>query len=200
MCYSVIKTKHNGYSEEVNSGNWRIIKEEIKRQARTIYSTYEHSNIYPDEIHNSFNGYITKADIQDIVMLCKASMPRTKFLYNLVKYCYPRRYRTFVDIHSDRLIEWSQRNYLKYLEEFRGILKRGEIYQVDKFSKSIQLNWNYKDTGAILIEDRAPDTFEETIRLSYKPEEFRELLTAAGTKRTTAINTVRRLYEGVTNV
>ena len=195
MCYSVIKTKHNGYSEEVNSGNWRTIKGEIKRQARTIYSTYEHSNIYPDEIHNSFNGYITKADIKDIVMLCKASMPRMKFLYNLVKYCYPRRYRTFIDIHSDRLREWSFRNYLQYLDEFKSIINRGQTYQVDKFSKSIKLNWNYKDTGAILIEDRAPDTFEETIRLSHQPQELRELLTAAGSKREVAIETTRRLFK-----
>ena len=196
MCYNIIKTKHNGYSEEVNSGNWGTIKEEIKRQARTIYSTYEHSNIYPDEIHNNFNGYITKADIKDIVILCNANMPRMKFLYNLVKYCYPRRYRTFIDIHSDRLKEWSSRtNYLRYLEEFRGILKRGEIYQVDKFSKSIKLNWNYKDTEAILIEDRAPDTFEETIRISYKPQEFRELLIRAGSEYKKALITTGRLYK-----
>lgn len=117
-----------------------------------------------------------------------------------MKYCYPRRYRTFIDIHSSKFEEWSKRNYLQYLEGLKGIIKRGDTYQVDKFSKSIKLNWNYKDSNAILDDGRAPDTFEETINLSYKPEEFRELLQRAGSKRTTAIITVKRLYESVTNV
>ena len=196
IVFNWVITKHNGYSTEVNSGNYRTIKEEIKRQIQSIYSTYEHSYFYPNEVNNSHNGYITKADIAEIVKLSKANLPRVNFLYNLVKYCYPRRYRTFVNISSDKLKEWSQRNYLQYLEEFKGIINRGESYQVDKFSKSIKLNWNYRDsTAAILDDDRAPDTINETIRLSYQPEELRELLTASGSKRDTAIKTVKRLYE-----
>ena len=202
--YNWVKNKHNGYSKEVNSGHLRSIKDEIIRQAHSTYSTNEHSYYYPNEINNSHNGYITKADIKDIIMLTGASMPRVKFLYNLVKYCYPRRYRNFVDIHSDRFIEWgSRRNYLQYLEEFKGILNRGETYQaadrsknIKGFSKSIKLTWNYRDISqAILIDDRAPETFEDTIRLTYQPQEFRELLTAAGAKRTAAIDAVKRTYE-----
>ena len=123
------------------------------------------------------------------------------FLYNLVKYYYPRRYRIFINIPSDKLIEWSSRDkYLKYLEEFsnQGIIKRGDKYSVGRFSKSIKPNWPFKDSKeASLCENRSPDTLEDTIKLSLKPEEFRELLKEAGSERTTAIETVKRLFEGV---
>ncbi|MHB8278766.1 MAG: hypothetical protein ACYDIA_14080, partial [Candidatus Humimicrobiaceae bacterium] len=195
ICFNLIKTKHNGYSKEVNSGDFASIRKEIKRQAERIYGSYEQTYIYPDETHNTFNGYITKADIEEIVRLSN-NLPRMRFLYNLVKYCYPRKYRSYIAINSDKLREWSTKNYLQYLEEFREIIQRGEAYQVDKFSKSIKLNWNYKDSNSAILEDnRAPDTFEDTIKLSYKPEEFRELLITTGSKRTTAIETVKRIYE-----
>lgn len=197
MCYAWIRAKHNGYSKEVNSGNWRTIKQDIKRQAAWIYSTCEYNCVYPDDTHNGFNGYITKPDIADIVGLSKANLPRMNFLFHLVKFCYPRRYRNFLNIHSDKLEEWSKKNYLKYLEELNqnGIVNRGEIYQVKKFSKSIKINWNFKDPSLAILEDnRAPDTFKNTIKISYKPEEFRELLLQAGAIRTTAIDTVKRIF------
>jgi len=192
----VIKNKHNGFSKDIIN-NPRAVEKEITRQAARIYDTYEHTYIYPDETHNGHNGYISKADIPDIVRLSKANLPRMRFLYNLVRYCYPRRDRDIINLHSDKLIKWSQRNYLEYLDELtkKEIVIRSDKYRVDKFSKSININWNFKDPdSAILYDNRAPDTFEDTIRLSYDPEEFRELLIRAGSKRTTAINLVRRIF------
>lgn len=203
MTYQWIKTKHNGKSKDILS-NPRAVKGEIERQAKRIYGTYEYKHIYPDETHNHHKGFITKADIQDIVMLTGASLPAAKFLFNLVKYCYPRRFRTFINLHSKEHLEaWSQRGYLKHLEglEKLGILQRYDTYQVDRFSKSIKIDWKWKDPGnAILIDDRAPEEFTDTVRASYEPEEFRALLMEAGGKRVTAINTTKRLFEGVTNV
>ena len=51
----------------------------------------------------------------------------------------------------------------------------------------------------MLIDHRAPEEFKDTIKASYDPEEFRELLLKAGSKRVTAINLTKRLFEGVTN-
>jgi hypothetical protein len=195
MVWLVIKSKHNGFSKTIIT-NPGIVRKEIDRQAARIYDTYEHSYIYPDEAHNINDGYITKEDIADIVRI-NTNLPRMRFLYSLVKYCYPRRYRNFINIHSGRLEEWSKRNYLKYLDELTKleIVKRGDNYLVDKFSKSININWNFKDLGsAILYDGRAPNTFEDTIKLSYQPEEFRELLKKAGSGRTTAIEAVRRIF------
>ena len=174
-----------------------IVRKEIIRQAGIIYNTYELASIYPDETHNGYNGYITKPDITNIVIISKANLPRMKFLSNLIKYCYPRRYRNFIDIHSDKLKEWSSRNYLKYLDELikLGIVKRWDKYSVDRFSKSINIKWNFRDSSnAILDDNRSPDTFEDTIKLSYEPEEFRELLKKAGSGRTTAIKIVKRIF------
>lgn len=125
-----------------------------------------------------------------------------RFLSNLIKYCYPRRYRNFINIHSDNLIEWSGRKtYLRYLDELirLGIIKRLNTYSVDRFSKSIKIKWTFRDpNNAILDDNRAPISFEDTIKLSYKPEEFRELLIRAGSSREVAIVKTSRLFKNIT--
>ena len=94
-------------------------------------------------------------------------------------YCYPRRQRSFINSHSDKLEDWSKKNYLQYLDELNKyeIIQRRNTYSVDRFSNSIKINWKFRNpNNAILDDGRSPDTFEDTIRLSYEPEEFRELL------------------------
>ena len=197
-----IKTKHNGFSKDIITYPINV-KKEIQRQAGKIYSTYEYSYIYPDSTHNGYCGYITKPDIKPIVMISKGNLPEMKFLYQIVKWCYPRRHRTFINLHSDNLIKWSQRNYMHYLDKLKkkGIIKRSKSYSVDKFSKSINIKWDFKDTNkAILIDNRSPNTFEDTIKLSYKPDEIKALLEATGIKRDTTNKIVRRIYKARTNV
>lgn len=195
-----IKKKHNGFSQDIITRPG-IVRKEISRQAGRIYKNYEYARIYPDSTHNDFNGYITKPDIADIVRICKANLPRMNFLFYLVKYCYPRRYRSFIDIHSDKLIEWSsRRKYLEYLDELNKyeIIQRGKSYSVYRFSKSVKINWNFKDSGnAILYDGRSLNTLEDTIKFSYEPEEFKALLQKAGSERTTTIKLIKRLYESV---
>jgi len=191
-----IKTKHNGFSKDIITYPINV-KKEIERQANRIYSTYELSYIYPDETHNGYNGYLTKPDIADIIRISKGNLPEMKFLYQVVKWCYPRRHRTFINLHSDKLEEWSKRNYMKYLDELKkkGIIQRSKSYQVDKFSKSIDIKWDFKDTkDAILDDNRSPNSLKNTIKLSYKPEEIKALLETAGVKRTTAIEMIKKIY------
>jgi len=72
---------------------------------------------------------------------------------------------------------------------------------VDSFAKSITIKWNFRDPGkAIFVDHRASEDLPETIRTCYEPKEFRELLLKAGSKRTSAIMAVKRVFEGVTNV
>lgn len=200
LVWLLIKEKNNGFSKDIITYP-TTVKGEINRQAGRIYNTYEHAEIYPDETHNEHNGYITRADIADIIRVSKANSPRMKFIFNLIKYCYPRKQRNFLNIHSNKLIEWSSReNYNQYLEELHklGIIKRGKSYLVDKFSKSITIDWKFRDPKeAILYDGRSPDSFEATIKLSYEPEEIKALLLNAGSERTTAIKMVNRFYESV---
>jgi len=192
-----INRKHNGFSQQIVTSP-QSVRKEIQRQAKRIYGNYELKQIYPDSTHNVHNGFITKADIDEIFYITKARIPKTKFYFNLVKYCYPRHYRTFIQLHSDKLLKWSRKGYQSYLEELQGqgIIKRYDSYQVDKFYKSIKINWKFRDISqAILVDDRAPETLEDTIKACYNPEEFRELLLKAGSERTAAIKATRRLFE-----
>jgi hypothetical protein len=193
-----IRTKHNNKSKDIKTSP-QTVKKEIIRQARHIYTNYELSYFYPDDTHNLYNGYITKGDIEEIFYFAKGNIPKAKFLFNLVKYCYPRQYRTFIQLHSNTLLQWSNvKGYQKQLEDLQRlrIVKRIDSYQVDSFAKSIKIKWNFRDPGkAILIDSRAPEDLPETIRASYKPEEFRELLLKSGAKRTSAYMTVKAIYE-----
>jgi len=196
-CWQWIKKKHNGYSKTI-ADNPRVVKQEIIRQAKSVYGKREFYNYYPDETHNNHKGYLTKADIEEIIMLSRASLPKAKFLFNLIKYCYPRRHQKFIQIHSDSLLEWSQRGYIKHLEALQRqeIIKRYDSYSVDKrFAKSIKINWNFKEESkAILVDRRAPEEFRQSVTACYEPEEFRELLIKAGSERTNAIKAVKSIY------
>ena len=74
-------------------------------------------------------------------------------------------------------------------------LKGGKSYLVDRFSKSIRIDWDFKDSSnAILYDGRSLNTLEDTIKLSCKPEEFKALLQRAGGKRTTIIEAIKKIY------
>lgn len=197
LTWNWIRNKHNGYSKQIFAAPGSV-KKEIERQAKNIYGKYERNFIYPNEVNNSHNGYITKPDMIEILMINEASIPGTRFLFNLLKYYYPRRNRTQINIHSDNLKAWSIRGYISQLEalQSKGIIKRCDSYQAEVFSKSIKINWDFKDISqAILIDGRAPVTLEDTIAACFEPEEFREQLIKAGSKRVNAINATKRIFE-----
>ncbi len=178
-----INTMHNGYSEEIITHPEEVYRQ-IKAQALWIYENNERRGNYPNFIHNNHYGYISKPDIEDIVKLCRGNLPRMRYWFEIIKYSYPRRHRAFIDIHSNKLIQWSSKDvYLKYIREFEemGIFKRGTKYRVEKFSKSLKSNWKYRDpSNAIILSGRALNTFEETVLMIYTAREFRNLLMSAG--------------------
>jgi hypothetical protein len=45
-----------------------------------------------------------------------------------------------------------------------------------------------------LVDHRAPEDFEGTIKASFKPEEFKELLKKIEVKKTTITEMVKRIY------
>jgi len=192
-----IQNKHNGFSKEIIRHPGQVRKE-ISRQAAHIYSKYELSHVFPDTTHNFHHGYITEPDILEIIEICGASVPRMKFLFNIVKYSYPRRFRSFIGVHRDKLIKWSsEKTYLKYLNEFerKGILTRGKAYSTGLFSKDLKLDWKYSDSSeAILYEGRSIETFNETAKLIYKPEELREILILAGGDKGNVSRYIKYLY------
>lgn len=200
MTMKWIRENHNGFSKDIIRYP-RQVKGEIDRQSSRIYEKYELSNTYPDSTNNLYNGYLSASDIPEIFRHCRGSLSRSKFLFYLLKYSYPRRHRDFINIHSDKLIGWSSfRTYLKYIDEFKsaGLLERGTAYSPGEFSKDLKLNWKYRSTDeAILYDGRAIDTLDDTVRFLYKPGDYRELLRSSGAVRTTAYEAAMRAFSRV---
>jgi hypothetical protein len=198
MTSSWIKNRHNGFSKDIIRQP-KAVRDEIRRQATCIYEKYEMSRVYPDSTHNLINGFISKPDIEHIIRITGGSLPRMRFLFHLVKFYYPRRFRTFVPVHTNKLIEWgSRRTYDKYLREFetQGLIKRGSAYQAGHFSKDIKLEWPFKNSSeALLYDGRSIETFEQAAKLIFQPWEMRELLESAGSKVRWSYVLVRRIWE-----
>jgi len=200
-----INEKHNGFSKDILRSP-RYVRKDIEGLAHWTWNKYQASQVYPDSTHKKHHGYITEPDIPDIIEATSGSLPRMKFLYNLVKFAYPRRHRKFIPYHRDRLVEWSSdRTYQKYLNELgeKGIAERGTSYLAESFSgsrgfaKSIKLDWKFRGSNeAIIYEGRSIETFGEAIKFRFKdkPEGFRQLLIKAGVKRTTAIEMINSIW------
>jgi hypothetical protein len=158
--------------------------------------------LHPDDTHNTHKGFICKPDMEDIAELCNGSLPRMRFLYKIVKYSYPRRFRTFVPVSQYKLIQWSSdRTYINYLNEFeeKEIVTRGKAYsdgsQNKAFSKNLKLKWKYrKSTDAILYEGRSLDYFDDTVKLIYEPRDFRDILKRSGVKQSNCTMMVNRIF------
>lgn len=185
ICWDWIQAKHNGYSREIRYNPHRV-REEIKRQTQHIWNKYSAiAGMLPDEAHLMHFGYVTKEDLKKILHLCDASLPKSRFLFNLLKYTYPRKHRDRIGVHSDLLKMWASRDaYLNRLEELRQmgvLLERDDRYIVNLFSKAIKMKWDYQSQDdAILVDDRPPETIEESLAAVFAPEELRTVLTQAG--------------------
>jgi len=189
-----INKKHNNLSKDIKI-NPNVVKKEIERQAIHIYKNYE---LYPDSTSFTHLGFITKPDIEKIILITKGNIPFAKFTFNLIKFCYPRRHRESINMHSNYLLEWSERNYIEYLDRLSklGIIKRFNSYIIDNYSKGIRINWQWQDQNqAILIDDRPLGDFTETIKAVYTQQEFKALLQKAGNNYDTAKHAIYRIFK-----
>ena len=197
IVWNWINEKHNGYSKDILR-HPHLVEKEIERQADHIWNKYQVSQVYPDSTHNVHHGYITAPDILDIIEATSGSRPRMNFLYNLVKFSYPRRHRKLISIHRDKLIRWSSKEtYLKYINELecKGIAERRKAYLPGLFSKDLKLDWKFRSSDeAVAHEGRSIETFEKTIRFLFKPDEFRQLLIKAGVRQSTASKMINSIW------
>lgn len=191
-----IGKKHNGFSRDYLR-NPKMVRDHIRHQVFSYYDRMRNFFVLPDHAHISHKGYICRPDLLEIVKVCAGNLPRMKFIFELVKYMNPRRFRESVPVHRDKLVEWSSwrtyKNHLEYLEG-KGILKRGSGYLVGEKSKGIKLDWPYQtEQEAVLFEGRAVENLEKAVPMLFKPEDFRGLLEGY-VKRTTALMTVKTLF------
>ena len=199
-CAQWIKHNHNNYSKDIV--NFRKVQAEIGRQAKSIWNSYEYNSLYPDAAHNQTYGYLTKADLIKIIEVTEGNLPRIKFVGELIRYCNPRQSRKEINIHSDRLKEWSKRNYIKFINELqeKGVITRNDSYRVGQASKTITLNWDFKPVEqAIRADNRTTETLE-SIANSFSPKEVQQHLQAAGMKSDTARDQLSRIYVNKGNI
>lgn len=193
-----IRSKHNDFSDQIIE-NPSSVKAEIETQTDWLYSKYQFASIYPDSTHNSFHGYICKPDLKDIIELTGGSLPKMKFLYNLVKFSNPRRHRRFIDIHRDKLVEWAnERTYLKRINELseKGVLKRFSSYSVGRCAKSFKISWPWRTSReAVLYDGRSIDTLKGTLKAVYEPDELRQLLESSGARKQALYDTIKAVFE-----
>lgn len=193
-----IRSKHNGFSKDIII-NPRSVKKDIESQVNWLYSMYEFTNVYPDSTHNGHHGYICKPDLKDIIQLTGGSLPKMKFLFNLIKFANPRRYRNFMDIHSDKLIAWAnERTYLKRINEAteKGIIKRYGSYKVGVCAKSFKIRWPWRGSSeAVLYDGRSIDTLKDTLKTVYGQDELRQLLSTYGADRKAVYNIIKATFE-----
>lgn len=197
IVWNWIRRKNNGFSKDIINDP-ALVKRDIANQTTWLYNKYQLSQVYPDSTHNLYHGYVSKMDIPLIVEACAGSLPRMRFLYNLVKHFYPRRHMAMVRVHRDKFIEWgSHNNYLKYLAELetKGIVERGRVYSMRQFSKSLKLNWEFRSNNdAALHDGRSVNGFESTIRSLFEPADLRSMLQKAGVAKQTTSEMIKRIF------
>jgi hypothetical protein len=172
-----IQTRHNGYSKDFIRHPQQVYRE-IQHQIGAYYGFMRDRFTLPDQPHKNHVGFITKPDLLSIIELAQGNLPRMRFLFNLVLFMNPRRYRIEVPVHSDKLAEWSNRylSHLQYIEE-KGVLKRSTGYYVGAKSKAISLDWKWQsDQDAVLYQGRTVDTIEKASSMLFNPAEFRSIL------------------------
>lgn len=183
-----IKQKHHNLSKEVKAGRWAKVYREIESQANYIYANYEQESYLPDTTQKSYMGFISKTQIIEIVKMAGGNLPRAKFIIKLMMFMNPRRERRWIRVHSDLLTEWSQKNYIKYLNEMESmnLIKRNHSYMTGEFSKSITPLPQFKSmlidshSNPILIDNRTPEDHKELIQTSFTAREYRDLLKESG--------------------
>lgn len=191
-----IDTKNNGFSKDYYK-NPQLVYLHIKRQIQTIWEKYERYELLPDGIHNNL-GFITKPDLEEIIMVGKGSLPLMKFAAQLISYANPRRnYERGIPIHSKIALEdWSKTRYQQFIQRF-NVVDRDNQYIVGKRSRRIFFNdWKWKPKEAVIVaDDRNVTEFKGAIRLTFTPEEYRECLKKAGVERTAQIKQVEYVFK-----
>jgi len=195
--WSWLQNNHNGYSKDLLRSP-REVQKHIQHQVAAYYGWMQTGALYPDQPHKSHNGYVCRPDLLEIVKLAEGSLPRMRFIFELVKYMNPRRHRDSVPLHSEKLVQWSSmrtyQGHLRYLES-KGILKRGTGYLVGQKAKDLKLTWPYKtDKDAVLFNGRAVDTLEKAVSMLFTPENLRALLRGYVSKQAAQFTT-KTLFE-----
>jgi hypothetical protein len=166
-----IRTKHNGFSGEVNIGRLHEIDRHIAAQTAWIWQ--RPAPIYPDATE-ALQGALTRADLRFAAELYPGSAVRQKQLAALCAYYRPRRHHdyVFIPVWFWRQEVANDRTYKQLVAELetKGLLKVNKHYQRGEFCRRYKLS--------------LPKTAEQPIQRDSRPvTEFYEALATAYSRR-----------------
>jgi hypothetical protein len=174
--WSWIQSKHNGLSKDILTRP-KVVRKEIERQTQSIWSFSDRNRENPGKVRET--EYLTESDLSAIFRLSEGSLPKMRFLANLVSYFNPRQNKGHIPVHSDLLIKWGSRGtYQKYIEELidKGIVERSLNYSVGSHAKMIRLFWDYRPSHDAIQNDGRNLGFDEALPKAFSREEFDAIL------------------------
>ncbi len=162
---SWIRFKHNGFSDKVNQGLWRIINAEIDRQKDSIWARADLS-----DTPNNFTSKITAADLLEAARLFPADAVNQKRYISLVAYYRPRSHHDFVFVPYHVWYTIAEKNqyqhFVNKLEQL-GVLEANRQYQVGKFSRRFRLKLSNGDTSAITQDSRNVTNYYDALKAHF---------------------------------
>jgi len=197
--FQVILTMHNNFSKQILT-NPNEVYNEIQRQAKSVWN-YQPTGRGGSNLQA---GFITKQDLITIIECTNGSLPKMKFLYEMVLYFNARHHRPVVTVHTESLIRWSSRStYGKRLEELEaaGIVTRGKSYQIQTSgqpgrAKSTTLNWSFQPVeDAVLVHGRSPTNLKEAVKVAFTLDELINQLSLIGPSKRNIRRRLSELYE-----
>ena len=170
-----IRTRHNGYSKDVNKANFRGIDAEISRQAAYIWAM---PKILPDSTHNLY-AHATKADLIFGAKLFPGDAVRQKQFFKLASFCRARRHHDWIFI-SRRIWTEEIASYRTYKDlqrelEEKGLLWSIHSYKVGEYSKRFQLELPQADAEPLIKDERNIDDYYTALETAFSPQETAEL-------------------------
>ena len=151
-----MREKHNGFSEQINIGNWDFVDNDIEKFADDTYCYFESKEIYPDDVHN-LQGWVAKADLIWISQVLHGDYINQKRLFKLANYCRPRGGdRHHIHIHRDRwrkIIGTRGEREFKRLVSEKNLMEVNDSYLVGSYSKMYHLKGIPSATSADMIRD-----------------------------------------------
>ena len=134
-----IRTKHNGHSQEVAKGNWRLVDNEIDRWVESTYAYFEGRGIYPTSIHNLL-GWMTRSDVDLILEKFPGDWINQKRFCRLLQHYRARTggERRWIPMHRKIWGSLIGSRYVEFQKALEGKgLEINNSYKTGAFSKRI---------------------------------------------------------------
>lgn len=158
-----LNEKHNGFSREINRGNWTLVNKEIDNWINNTYQYFEQQKIYPTITHNLL-GWVTNLDIKLIAEIFPGNYINQKRLFKLISYYRPRQQRGYVPIHREKwrklIGNRGEREFKRLLHE-KNLIDVRDSYQVRNYSKAYRLNRLSLASSSEMLKDENGRTIQD---------------------------------------